>query len=159
MTSPHNSWTDLFKPRYIKRIILATAISTLQGMQYYGVGLYIPIIATYLISKDKIGVLLGTAIVNIAGILGAYLGAQLTYKLGTRKLTMIGFTLVLLSMVCVGLFYHHLPMLLNTFLIGLFFIWPFRRSWYSRKNNWCLIISDSFTFTSYWLCRICKSYW
>ena len=89
-------------------------------MQYYGVGLYIPIIATYLISKDKIGVLLGTAIVNIAGILGAYLGAQLTYKLGTRKLTMIGFTLVLLSMVCVGLFYHHLPMLLNTFLIGLF---------------------------------------
>ena len=54
-------------------------------MQYYGVGLYIPIIATYLISKDKIGVLLGTAIVNIAGILGAYLGAQLTYKLGTRK--------------------------------------------------------------------------
>lgn len=120
VTSPHNSWTDLFKPRYIKRIILATAISTLQGMQYYGVGLYIPIIATYLISKDKIGVLLGTAIVNIAGILGAYLGAQLTYKLGTRKLTMIGFTLVLLSMVCVGLFYHHLPMLLNTFLIGLF---------------------------------------
>ena len=100
VTSPHNSWTDLFKPRYIKRIILATAISTLQGMQYYGVGLYIPIIATYLISKDKIGVLLGTAIVNIAGILGAYLGAQLTYKLGTRKLTMIGFTLVLLSMVC-----------------------------------------------------------
>ncbi|MGZ9472745.1 MFS transporter, partial [Staphylococcus epidermidis] len=64
VTSPHNSWTDLFKPRYIKRIILATAISTLQGMQYYGVGLYIPIIATYLISKDKIGVLLGTAIVN-----------------------------------------------------------------------------------------------
>ena len=122
MTSPHNSWTDLFKPRYIKRIILATAISTLQGMQYYGVGLYIPIIATYLISKDKIGVLLGTAIVNIAGILGAYLGAQLTYKLGTRKLTMIGFTLVLLSMVCVGLFYHHLPMLLNTFLIGLFYL-------------------------------------
>ena len=91
-------------------------------MQYYGVGLYIPIIATYLISKDKIGVLLGTAIVNIAGILGAYLGAQLTYKLGTRKLTMIGFTLVLLSMVCVGLFYHHLPMLLNTFLIGLFYL-------------------------------------
>ena len=29
------------------------AISTLQGMQYYGVGLYIPIIATYLISKEK----------------------------------------------------------------------------------------------------------
>ena len=65
VTSPQNSWTDLFKPRYIKRIILATAISTLQGMQYYGVGLYIPIIATYLISKEKIGVLLGTAIVNI----------------------------------------------------------------------------------------------
>ena len=46
-------------------------------MQYYGVGLYIPIIATYLISKDKIGVLLGTAIVNIAGILGAYLGCSI----------------------------------------------------------------------------------
>ena len=45
-------------------------------MQYYGVGLYIPIIATYLISKDKIGVL-GTAIVNIAGILGAYLGCSI----------------------------------------------------------------------------------
>ena len=75
------STTELFKPKYLKRIVLATSISTLQGMQYYGVGLYIPIIATYIISKDKLGVLLGTAIVNIAGIIGA--GSQLTYKVGT----------------------------------------------------------------------------
>lgn len=69
------SGTEIFKPKYLKRIVLATAISTLQGMQYYGVGLYIPIIATYIISKDKLGVLLGTAIVNIAGIIGAYVGS------------------------------------------------------------------------------------
>ena len=69
-------------------------------MQYYGVGLYIPIIATYLISKDKIGVLLGTAIVNIAGILGIFRCAQLTYKLGTRKLTMIGFTCITFNGMC-----------------------------------------------------------
>ena len=71
----------LFQPKYGKRLLLATAISTLQGMQYYAVGLYIPI-ATYIISKEKLGVLLGTAIVNIAGIVGAYFGAQLTYRLG-----------------------------------------------------------------------------
>ena len=92
--SSKSSGTEIFKPKYLKRIVLATAISTLQGMQYYGVGLYIPIIATYIISKDKLGVLLGTAIVNIAGIIGAYVGSQLTYKVGTRRLTMIGFSLV-----------------------------------------------------------------
>ena len=117
---PKPSWTQLFKPGYLKRIVLATAVATLQGMQYYGVGLYIPIIATYIISKDKMGVLLGTAIVNIAGIIGAYIGSQLTNKVGTRKLTMIGFSLVLISMVLTGLFYHNLPMIINTFLIGLF---------------------------------------
>ena len=31
------STTELFKPKYLKRIVLATSISTLQGMQYYGV--------------------------------------------------------------------------------------------------------------------------
>ncbi|WP_142293080.1 MFS transporter, partial [Staphylococcus aureus] len=101
-------------------IVLATSISTLQGMQYYGVGLYIPIIATYIISKDKLGVLLGTAIVNIAGIIGAYVGSQLTYKVGTRCLTMIGFSLVLIAMVMTGVFYHSLPMIINTFFIALF---------------------------------------
>nr|WP_276516696.1 MFS transporter [Staphylococcus lugdunensis] len=110
----------LFQPKYGKRLLLATAISTLQGMQYYAVGLYIPIIATYIISKEKLGVLLGTAIVNIAGIVGAYFGAQLTYRLGTRKLTIIGFALVLIAMVMTGVFYHLLPMILNTFLIALF---------------------------------------
>lgn len=118
--SSKSSGTEIFKPKYLKRIVLATAISTLQGMQYYGVGLYIPIIATYIISKDKLGVLLGTAIVNIAGIIGAYVGSQLTYKVGTRRLTMIGFSLVLIAMVMTGLFYHSLPMIINTFLIALF---------------------------------------
>lgn len=117
---PNLSWTQLFKLGYLKRIILATAIATLQGMQYYGVGLYIPIIATYIISRDKLGVLLGTAIINIAGIIGAYVGSQLTYKMGTRKLTMIGFSIVFISMVLTGLFYHNFPMVINTFLVGLF---------------------------------------
>ena len=89
-------------------------------MQYYAVGLYIPIIAKYMISEDKLGVLFGTAIVNVAGIIGAYLGAQYTYRLGTRKLTMIGFGIVLFVMVVTGLFYNNLPMVINTCLIALF---------------------------------------
>lgn len=114
------SYKALLKKPYLKRLTLATAISTLQGMQYYAVGLYIPIIAKYMISEDKLGVLFGTAIVNIAGIIGAYLGAQYTYRLGTRKLTMIGFGIVLFVMVVTGLFYNNLPMVMNTCLIALF---------------------------------------
>ena len=159
VTSPHNSWTDLFKPRYIKELSWRLRFQHYKVCSTMVLVLYIPIIATYLISKEKIGVLLGTAIVNIAGILGAYLGAQLTYKLGTRKLTMIGFTLVLLSMVCVGLFYHHLPMLLNTFLIGLFLFGHSGGPGTQGKTIGALSFPHSFTFTSYWLCRICKSYW
>lgn len=90
-------------------------------MQYYAVGLYIPIIAKYMISEDKLGVLFGTAIVNVAGIIGAYLGAQYTYRLGTRKLTMIGFGIVLFVMIVTGLFYNNLPMVINTCLIALFY--------------------------------------
>lgn len=110
----------LLSKRYFPRLALATAIATLQGMQYYAIGLYIPLIATYIIGDGKLESLLGTAIVNIAGIVGAYFGAKFTLRFGARKLTMIGFGLVLLAMLCIGLMYKSLPMIFNTLFVAVF---------------------------------------
>ena len=102
-------------------------------MRYYGVGLYIPIIATYIISKDKLGVLLGTAIVNIAGIIGAYVGSQLTYKVGTRRLcdwfqscvNRDGYDGLVLSQ-----FTNDYQYILNRIVL----IWTFWWTWYTGKT-------------------------
>jgi len=45
-------------------------------MQYYTVGLYISLIAIYVIGKGKLESLTGTAIMNIVGVLGAYTGVN-----------------------------------------------------------------------------------
>lgn len=95
----------LFNKRYRPRTILATAIATLQGMQYYAIGLYIPLIATTIMGQDKLQSLTGTALINIAGIFGGLTGALLTPKLGARRLTIIGFTLVASMMLLIGNFY------------------------------------------------------
>src|SRR5699024_5389642 len=93
--------STLFNKRYRKRTILATSIATLQGMQYYAIGLYIPLIAIYIIGDNKIESLSGTALINVAGIIGGLVGALLTTKYGARKLTMIGFSIVGCSMLVI----------------------------------------------------------
>ncbi len=106
-TEVKNPLRTLFNKRYRKRTILATSIATLQGMQYYAIGLYIPLIAIYIIGENKIESLSGTALINIGGIIGGLTGALLTTKYGARKLTIAGFSIVGTAMIIIGLFYGH----------------------------------------------------
>jgi putative MFS transporter len=110
----------LFNKRYRKRTILATAIATLQGMQYYAIGLYIPLIAAYVIGNNKLESLSGTALINIAGIIGGLTGALLTTKFGARRLTITGFSIVAFTMIIIGLFYGHTYTWLIAFMVALF---------------------------------------
>ncbi|WP_394877535.1 MFS transporter [Mammaliicoccus lentus] len=110
----------LFNKRYRKRTILATSIATLQGMQYYAIGLYIPLIAIYIIGDNKIESLSGTALINVAGIIGGLVGALLTTKYGARKLTMIGFSIVGCSMLVIGFFYGHTYTWLIALMVAFF---------------------------------------
>lgn len=110
----------LFNKRYRSRTIMACVVASIQSLQYYAVGLYIPLIAVFIMGEGKLESLLGTAIVNVAGIVGALTGVLLTTKFGVRKLTIIGFSLVIFSMVVVGITFGNVSMGLIAVLIGLF---------------------------------------
>lgn len=110
----------LFNKKYRPRTILACVIKTTQSLQYYAVGLYIPLIAVFVMGQGKLESLGGTALINLAGILGGFVGAQLTFKLGTRRLSIFGYVIVLISMLVVGLTYDGVPMWLIAGLIALF---------------------------------------
>ncbi|MCD8762245.1 MFS transporter [Mammaliicoccus sciuri] len=119
-TEVKNPLRTLFNKRYRKRTILATSIATLQGMQYYAIGLYIPLIAIYIIGENKIESLSGTALINIAGIIGGLTGALLTTKYGARKLTIAGFSIVGTAMIIIGLFYGHTYTWLIALMVAFF---------------------------------------
>lgn len=110
----------LFNKRYRSRTIMACAVASIQSLQYYAVGLYIPLIAVFIMGEGKLESLIGTALVNVAGIVGALTGVLLTTKYGVRKLTIIGFSIVIFSMVVVGVIQGKVPMSLIAVLIGLF---------------------------------------
>ncbi|MEN1969887.1 MFS transporter [Lentibacillus sp. N15] len=111
----------IFNKKYRPRTILASVIAATQGMEYYAVGLYIPLIAVFVVGEGKLESLTGTALINVAGIIGAFVGAQLTIKYGTRKIAIFGYLIVLLSMVLIGIVYGNgISMWLTVALISLF---------------------------------------
>ncbi|KLU66995.1 MULTISPECIES: MFS transporter [Desulfosporosinus] len=110
----------LFNKRYRPRTILATAIKTTQSLQYYAVGLYIPLIAVFVMGEGKLQSLGGTALINLAGILGGFIGAQLTFKLGSRKLSIFGYVIVIIAMLSIGFSYGGVPMWVIALLVALF---------------------------------------
>lgn len=112
----------LFNKTYLPRTILSCVIKTTQSLEYYAVGLYIPLIAVFIMGEGKLESLEGTALINLAGILGGFIGAQLTFKVGTRKLSIVGFMIVMFSMLIIGLTYGHVPMWFIACLIALFIL-------------------------------------
>lgn len=110
----------VFNKRYRPRTILACVIAATQGMEYYAVGLYIPLIAILVMGEGKLESIGGTALINVAGILGALVGAHLTVKYGTRKIAISGYLVVIFAMVVVGLTYGSISMGIIGILIALF---------------------------------------
>jgi MFS family permease len=110
----------LFQKRYRKRTVLATTIAMEESFQYFAVGFYLPVILSAIFSGNTLLAVLGTALVNVAGIAGGTWQALFTHKIGVRRLTIIGLIPCFIILVALGLLGKYLPIAVSTVLLGLF---------------------------------------
>ncbi|WP_294962935.1 MFS transporter [uncultured Gilliamella sp.] len=121
-TSKISQYKILFSKKYLKRTILSCVIANMQSWQYNAVGAYLPVILISMFAGDLSASLLGTASVNmLAGLTGAITGSLLIAKLGTRKQSLIGFILVMLSLLALGFIGQSNIILTLLFLMTLIF--------------------------------------
>jgi MFS family permease len=110
----------LFKKGYRKRTLLSTTISVEESLQYFAVGFYLPVILSAIFSGNTLLAVLGTALVNVAGIAGGTWQALFTHKIGVRRLTIIGLIPCFILLVALGLLGKYLPIAVTAVLLGLF---------------------------------------
>ena len=111
---------EIFSPKYRMRTILASIICMTQSLQYFAVGFNLPSISVKLFGSDFIYAILGAIFFNIFGIVGGFGGALLTERVGVRRLAMIGYALVIISLFALWSGGESMPLVTTALLLGLF---------------------------------------
>ncbi|WP_275295421.1 MFS transporter [Amycolatopsis sp. La24] len=93
----------LFSRKYRARTVLSAVITSAQSLQYYAVGFYTPVIAGLIFGADIVAVILSTIAVNLVALVGGSIQPLLTHRLGLWKLAAVGFSIVALAMLGLGL--------------------------------------------------------
>lgn len=94
----------LFNKRYRRRTLLGCIVATMQAWQYNAVGVYLPLTLAGILSSGLTGALTGSALVNaLCGVTGGAIGSLIVSRFGARRQSMIGFAMVTLSLIALGL--------------------------------------------------------
>ena len=91
----------LFSPQFRVATLLASVVCATQSMEYFAVGFNIPSISVSLFGSDVRNAILGAIFFNLFGIAGGLLGVFLTRRLGCRRLAIIGYGLVIISLLTI----------------------------------------------------------
>jgi MFS family permease len=111
---------EIFSAPYRFRTLLISVICATQSMEYFAVGFNLPSISTRLFGTNFIYAILGAILFNLFGIAGGGLGVVVTNRLGTRRLAIVGYALVIAALVLLYLGGPHLSLTVTALLIGLF---------------------------------------
>lgn len=114
-----NFW-EIFSPKYRTRTILASIICVTQSLEYFAVGFNLPSISVKLFGSDFLYAILGAIFFNIFGIVGGFGGAFSTERIGVRRLAMIGYALVIISLLALWFGGESMPLVATALLLGLF---------------------------------------
>lgn len=112
----------IFRGIYLPRTILATTVQMGQSIQYFAVGWYLPIISLTLFGDDFVRATWGSILFNVFGIIGGFASPWIGRKLGLRKASAVGFTVVAAILIILGLFLDQLPLWLAVVLPSLFIL-------------------------------------
>lgn len=110
----------LFRGSYLPRTILSTMISLTQGMQYFAVGWYLPVISLQLFGEEFEKATLGSMLFNAVGIVGGCLAVYFGRRLGLRKSSMAGYAVVCPVLLVMGATFGHAPVAFAALLPALF---------------------------------------
>lgn len=101
----------IFRGIYLPRTILASTVQMGQSIQYFAVGWYLPIISIAIFGDgDFVLATVGTLIFNLFGIVGGFASSWVAGKLGLRKASAIGFSLVFVMLVILGFWFDSMPL-------------------------------------------------
>lgn len=100
---------EMFGQRYRRRTFLSSITFMMQGLEYYAIGWYLPIIALQLFGEGFVPATLGAVLFNVFGIVGGFGSTWVARRLGIRRSMQVGFAGVTLLIVLLGLFFDTLP--------------------------------------------------
>lgn len=107
---------------YLPRTILTTVVQLGQAIQYFAVGWYLPIIALQMFGEDFVAATLGTIVFNLFGIIGGFASPWIGQKLGLRRASGIGFSVVFIMLIILGLGFDRMPLWLAFIVPSLFIL-------------------------------------
>ncbi|MEU2609615.1 MFS transporter [Streptomyces albus] len=112
----------LFKGAYLPRTVLSSVISLGQGMQYFAVGWYLPVISLAIFGESFEKATIGSMVFNAVGIAGGLASALFGRKLGLRLSSAYGFGGVFVALVAMGLTFGKAPLVVAFCLPVLFIL-------------------------------------
>lgn len=113
----------IFRGVYLPRTILAATVQMGQSLQYFAVGWYLPIISIAIFGEgDFVLATVGTLIFNLFGIIGGFASPFVAKKLGLRRASAIGFSLVFVMLLVLGLYFDSMPLWLAFIVPSLFIL-------------------------------------
>ncbi|MBW0101092.1 MFS transporter [Pseudonocardia sp. KRD291] len=100
---------EMFRGRYRRRTVLAGVTFMMQGLEYYAIGWYLPIIALQLFGAGFLPATLGVVAFNLFGIVGGFGSTSVAARLGIRRSMQLGFAGVAVLVLALGVFFDSLP--------------------------------------------------
>ncbi len=100
----------LFKGAYLPRTLLSSVISLGQGLQYFAVGWYLPVISLTIFGESFEKATIGSMVFNAVGIAGGLASAFFGRRLGLRMSSAWGFGGVFVALVVMGLTFGKAPL-------------------------------------------------
>lgn len=110
---------EIFTSQYIKRTLLISVICATQSMEYFAIGFNLPSISQTLFGKEFIHAIMGAIAFNVFGIAGALLGVAVTRKMGSRRMAIVGYLLVLAALLALFELHDTLSVSYRGLLVGL----------------------------------------
>ncbi|TVT53833.1 sugar porter family MFS transporter [Amycolatopsis rhizosphaerae] len=111
----------LFRKPYLPRTLLSTFISLTQSMQYFAIGWYLPVISLAIFGQEFEKATIGSMVFNAAGIVGGALSAYAGRRMGLRMSSAVGYAMVFVLLLALGLGFGGLPTVL-AFAVPFLFI-------------------------------------
>lgn len=112
--------SGIFRSPYGIRTLLASVVSGGQAVQYFAIGFYIPIIIGTIFGKGIYETLLGTAAINVFGLIGGGVQPFLSFRFGLRRLAIIGCVVCVAALLLIGILPSGFSGYLIALLLGIF---------------------------------------
>lgn len=90
--------SQLFRMAQLPKTVLVSICAFCQQLQYYGIGFYVPLIAGLVFGHDMVSTIISTICAQAVALVAGLIGVRLTSRLGLRQLGLIGYCIVLVSL-------------------------------------------------------------